>query len=552
MTGSENQDRTEGVDVSIGRRGVLAGVAATVSLAMTRAPAEPIATSTTAIVATSHGPVVGLVSEGIQTFKGLRYAAPPLGPLRFMPPREPSAWTEPASGLFYGAAAMQLASGGSAVSYPGDVGAALGQGMDSPQDILRQHEDCLFLNVWTPALGDGRKRPVMVWLHGGGFNYGSGSWPFYDGHNLAKRHDVVVVTLNHRLNIFGYLELSDLGAPGSGNAGMLDLVAALRWVRDNIAQFGGDPGNVTIFGQSGGGAKVSTLLAMPAAKGLFHRGIIESGPGLRGIPQPAAAAFARTVIKDAGAADLPALQALSADRLLAVAQMRGGGGGFGGLRWGPVVDGKTLPENPFDPVASPLGAGVPVMVGCTANEQTLYNVGQPWWGKLTDVELDEKARLVPGGKGPALVAAFRKLHPDHSPSYLYTDVTGALGAFNGSVLLAERKAAQHAAPVYLYIWEWAAPVDGGILKAPHTMEIPFAFDNIDKGPILLGSAPSTQALARLTSSTWVAFARTGDPNHPQLPHWPPYDADRRSTMIFNIDSRVVDDPNSEVRRILQS
>jgi para-nitrobenzyl esterase len=149
--------------------------------------------------------VIGLVSEGIQTLKGLRYAAPPLGRLRFMPPSEPSAWTEPASGLFYGAAAMQLASGGSAVGYPGDVGAALGQGMDSPQDVVREHEDCLFLNVWTPALGDGRKRPVMVWLHGGGFNYGSGSWPFYDGHNLAKRHDVVVVTLNHRLNIFGYL-----------------------------------------------------------------------------------------------------------------------------------------------------------------------------------------------------------------------------------------------------------------------------------------------------------------------------------------------------------
>jgi para-nitrobenzyl esterase len=186
------------------------------------------------------------------------------------------------------------------------------------------------------------------------------------------------------------------------------------------------------------------------------------------------------------------------------------------------------------------------------NEQTLYNVGQPWWGKLTDAELDDKVKQLPGGKGPALAQAFRKIHPDHSPSYLYTDVTSALGAFGGSVILAERKAAQHAAPVYLYIWEWGAPVDDGILKAPHTMEIPFAFDNVEKAPMLLGAAPSTQALARQASSAWVAFARTGDPNHPALPTWPAYDDARRATMIFNTTSRVVDDPNAPVRQILES
>jgi para-nitrobenzyl esterase len=537
------------MDLNIERRGLLVGAAAAgLGLGWTRGLADPVATAATPVVATSNGPVFGVVSDGVQTFKGVRYGAPPVGPLRFMPPQKPTPWTEPELAQFYGAAAMQLPSGGGAASFPGAVGVALNQGMDPAQDILREHEDCLFLNVWTPALADGRKRPVMVWLHGGGYNYGSGSWPFYDGHNLAKRHDVVVVTLNHRLNVFGYMELSQAGAPGSGNAGMLDLVLALQWVRDNATAFGGDPGNVTVFGQSGGGSKVSTLLAMPAAKGLFHRGVIESGPGLRGIPQAQAAALAATLMKDAGASDLAAMQALPAEDLLAIVRKQGAAG----LRWGPVVDGTVLPANPFDPVASPLGAAVPVMIGCTANEQTLYNVGQPWWGKLTDAELDDKVKQLPGGKGPALAQAFRKIHPDHSPSYLYTDVTSALGAFGGSVILAERKAAQHAAPVYLYIWEWGAPVDDGILKAPHTMEIPFAFDNVEKAPMLLGAAPSTQALARQASSAWVAFARTGDPNHPALPTWPAYDDARRATMIFNTTSRVVDDPNAPVRQILES
>jgi len=534
--------------LNIERRGLLAGAAAVgLGLGWTRALADPTATAATPVVATSNGPVFGVVSDGVQTFKGLRYGAPPVGPLRFMPPQKPKPWTEPALAQFYGAAAMQLASGGGAASFPGVVGVALNQGMDPAQDMLREHEDCLFLNVWTPALGGGRKRPVMVWLHGGGYNYGSGSWPFYDGHNLAKRHEVVVVTVNHRLNVFGYLEATQAGAQGSGNAGMLDLVLALQWVRDNAAAFGGDPGNVTIFGQSGGGAKVSTLLAMPAAKGLFHRGIIESGPGLRGAPQAQAAELTQAVMKAAGVSTLAALQALPAETLAAAVR----GMGAAGLRWGPVVDGGVLPANPFDPAASPIGASVPVMVGCTANEQTLYNVGQPWWGKLTDAELDDKVKQIPGGKGPALVQAFRAIHPDHSPSYLYTDVTTALGAFAGSITLAERKAAQHAAPVYLYVWEWGAPVDHGILKAPHTMEIPFVFDNVATAPILLGSAPSTKALAHQASSTWVAFARTGDPNHPGLPKWPAYDATKRATMIFNTASHVVNDPNAAVRKILQ-
>jgi para-nitrobenzyl esterase len=509
------------------------------------------ATAVTPVVKTSNGPIVGYVSDGVQTFRGVRYGVPPVGALRFAPPKKPDPWRSTSQCLAYQHSAIQLSSGGSAVNFPGDIGPALFQLMEAPEDIVRQSEDCLFLNVWTPQLGAGKPRAVMVWLHGGGFNYGSGSWSVYDGHNLAKNHDVVVVTVNHRLNAFGYLYLGDAGDPAAGNVGMLDLVATLEWVRDNIGEFGGDPCNVTIFGQSGGGAKVSTLLAMPAAQGLIHRAIIESGPGLRGVPKESALANTKAVMKSLGVLDVRALQEVPADKLLAAAS---GSDSTGALRWGPVVDGMILKAHPFDPIAPAQSAGVPVLIGCTKDEATLYNVGYPWWGKLTQSELVEKLKPQFGDKTDRLIAAFRKLRPTDSPSYLYTDVASAAFAFMGSITLAERKAAQNAAPVYMYIWEWGAPLDNGIMRAPHTMEIPFAFDNVDKGPILLGTAESTKKLGKEASSAWTAFARTGDPNKGSvgLPHWPAYDAQARSTMMFDVKSRIEADPYGEVRKIMQA
>jgi para-nitrobenzyl esterase len=250
----------------------------------------PIPVVVTKVVKTTNGDVQGLLKDGVQILKGIRYGAPLVGPLRFMPPAKPKPWKGVADATEFGAPAIQMAPPIS-TSPATDFGRQLATIYPTPAEIKIQNEDCLFLNVWTPALGGGARRPVMVWLHGGGFAYGSGAWPIYDSANLAKKGDVVVVTVNHRLNVFGYLYLGQLGndayAP-SGNAGMLDLVAALQWVRDNVEAFGGDPGNVTIMGESGGGAKVSTLLAMPAAKGLFHRAVIQSGPGLRGVPTDAA------------------------------------------------------------------------------------------------------------------------------------------------------------------------------------------------------------------------------------------------------------------------
>lgn len=501
---------------------------------------------------TTNGPVIGLVTNGVHSFKGVRYGAPPVGALRFAPPQKPAPWTIPADATHTGNAAMQLRSGGSAVVYPGSVGIALEQVYSTPDDIQRQSEDCLFLNVWTPAL-DNKARPVMVWFHGGGFNYGSGSWPAYDGHNLAKRHDVVVVTVNHRLNALGYLYLGAAGGdPNSGNAGQLDLVAVLEWVRDNIAGFGGNPGNVTIFGQSGGGAKVSTLLAMPAAHGLFHRAIIQSGPGLRGAPKDVAADTARQVMTKLGVSDVKALHDVPAQALVDAAAGLQTPGGMGGLRFTPVIDGINLTAHPFDPAAPAQSANIPVMIGCTRDEQTLYNVGFPWWGKIGEAEALAMLKKNPqlGPKADALWAAAKKAYPNDSPSYLYTDIVSKTFAFIGSVTLAERKAAQNTAPVFMYIWNWGAPVENGILRSPHTMEIPFVFDNVDKGPLLLGTEPSTQKLAATASDAWVAFARSGDPNITALPRWPRYDATTRATMMFDLKSEVMNDPNAEFRALM--
>jgi para-nitrobenzyl esterase len=526
--------------LQLGRRHVL-GLGAGLGLAALtgfRALGEPLATGITPVVATSNGPVRGLEVDGVHTFLGLRYGAPPVGPLRFAPPRKPDPWTGPALAIDVGAPAMQVLGGGGAAKFPDEVGAALGQGMNSFEDVVRQHEDCLFINLWSAGLEAG-KRPVMVWLHGGGFSYGSGNWPVYDGHNLAKRHDVVVVTVNHRLNVFGYTDVSGVGGdPSSGNAGMLDIVQVLEWVRDNASQFGGDPGNVTIFGQSGGGGKVSTLQAMPGAHGLFHRAIIESGPSLRAGDQAQAKAATKQLMDKLGVSDLAGLQAVPAEALA-----KAGGG-----RGGPILDGVSIPAHPFDPVANPLSATVPIMIGCTADEMTLYNVGNDWWGKLTEADLLTKLKGMYADKADQLLAIAKKTWPNDSPSYWFTDIASK-GALVGSSRLAERKSAQ-AGGAWLYVWQWREPVDGGLMRAPHTTEIAFAFDNVDTEPMLLGDARSTFQLASLASSVWTTFARTGDPNVQGLPHWPKYDPTNRPTMLFNLESRVENDPYSDIRQIL--
>lgn len=518
-----------------------------------QAEAGPGVPTPTGVVKTRSGPVQGLVEAGVASFKGIPYGAPPIGALRFMPPQPPVPWTEPYDASDFGAPAMQLA-GGTSVVARNDFSFQMHRVFNTPSELKVMNEDCLYLNVWTPGT-DRRKRPVMVWIHGGGFAYGSGSQPIYQCDGLARHFDVVSVSLNHRLNVFGYLNLAEAMGPdyaSSGTVGMQDLVAALRWIHDNIEAFGGDPDNVMIMGQSGGGAKVSTLLAMPSAKGLFHKAAIQSGPGLAlGRPAPAAAG-AKRLLDALGVkpGDRAALEAIPAPRLLEAAAKLGGGPGGGGVGGGPIVDGAVIPRDPFTPDAPAVSADVPILVGWAKDEWTIFTAGEPWFGTMTEADL--QARVKPLGEpGQKLLAALRRAYPSYSPTYLWVQMI-SVRVLQGSEILAERKAAQGRAPVYVYFTSWESPAGGGVFKTPHTMEIPFMLYSFDKVRAFVGPGPEPKQMADQIAGAWVAFARTGRPDHPGIPHWPAFNAATRPVMEFNLKSRVVNDPLSEVRQVLAS
>ncbi|HEX4181865.1 MAG TPA: carboxylesterase family protein, partial [Caulobacteraceae bacterium] len=400
---------------------------------------------------------------------------------------------------------------------------------------------------------------VMVWLHGGGFANGSGGAAMYDGEALARKGDVVIVTVNHRLNAFGYLHLAALmGEPyaQSGAAGMLDIVQVLECVRDNIPAFGGDAGNVTIFGESGGGWKVSLLMAMPSAHGLFHKAIIQSGPGLRATAPEKATTTAGELLKELSIApgDAAGLQAVPTDKLrdaaAAVIARLPADQRLNGFS--PVKDGTAIPGDPFTPTAPAFSADIPLMIGTNKDETTLFMIGDQGFGTYTEEDLQRRAKAAAGDKADALIALFRKLHPDNSPSHLTSDVQTAVGMWSGSITLAERKAAQNAAPVFMYQLTWETPVARGRLKSPHALEIPLVFDNVEMARNFVGRGDEPQVVADQMSSAWLAFAMTGDPNADGGPSWPAYDARTRATMMFDLESRVVEDPNVEVRELLQS
>jgi len=514
----------------------------------------------TKVVKTTNGAVQGLVQGGVQVFKGIRYGAEPVGALRFMPPQKPAPWKEIADATDFGAPAIQMFTGVFA-SPVTDFQRQLSSLLPIPQETKTGNEDCLSLNVWTQGLGDGKKRPVIVWLHGGGFVAGSGAWPVYDGTNLVSKGDAVVVTVNHRLNVLGHLYLGGLAGDvyaKSGNVGMLDVVAALEWVGDNIEAFGGDPGNVTIMGESGGGAKVCVLLAMPDAKGLFHKAIIQSGAALGARPKDAATRLAKGILGElqVNAANVRALQAIPAHAIVSAAfastAKTEGPGMYGFINLSPVVDGVVLPTDPFIPAAPAISANVPIVIGWNKDEMTLFNAGEPWFGKLTETELMERAKQIAGAKSEGLIAAYRKLHPDYTPTYICNLLLSDTAHSSDSITLAERKAAQKAAPVYVYNLVWETPVANQQFKTPHFLDVPFMFNNVEKARVLVGPGPQPEALAKQMSDAWLAFARTGHPDAKIIPHWPPYTAEQRSTMAFDVKSRVIDDPNAEIRKILQS
>jgi para-nitrobenzyl esterase len=517
------------------RRSLLAcGGIGLVALASRRARAQALP-SRGSIVETTAGRVAGLANGQVRIFKGVPYGAPTSGANRFMPPQKPAPWSGVREATTLGPRCPQPATPGLMPEEAIDL------------DYGPMSEDCLYLNVWTTAVDAAAKRPVMVWFHGGGYAVGSGGSVRYDGSNLARKRDVVVVTVNHRLNAFGFLDLSGIGGArfaDSGNVGMLDIVAALEWVRDNIANFGGDPGNVTVFGESGGGGKVSTLMAMPAAKGLFHRAIAQSGVALRSMTADASAATARALLGQLGldAGDLNQIQTIPFERILAALEAARPPLGFG-----PVIDGHALPRHPFDPDAPEISADVPMLLGSNLTERTFFP--DTPLDSIDDAALLGHVKRYTGlgdAEASRLVAAYRKNRADADNTLLY-QLLSADWWMTASVLTqAERKAKRGRAPAYVYHFEKRTPVRDGKLKVPHTLEIAYAFDNIELSTAVTGTGADKQALADMMSAAWTAFARTGDPSIPGL-RWEPYSAERRFVMILDDNPRLELDPYREER-----
>lgn len=513
-------DRVERAIAS--RRLFLGGCAAIASAAL---PANRAFAGASPVVGTSRGRVRGAIERRAHVFRGIPYGAPTGGAGRFLAPEPPARWSGVRDATRFGPSCPQLATPG--------PGAA-----STPS----QDEDCLVLNIWTPGADAGARRPVMVWVHGGGFAVGSGSDPVSDGARLCMRQDVVLVTLNHRLNAFGYLYFGDLAPAGQAvaNPGQLDLTLALQWVRDNIAAFGGDPDTVMVFGHSGGGSKVASLLAMPSAEGLFHRAALQSGFGTYATAPEDGMRITAALFAALGIArgEVDALRAVPAGRLLAGLQQVTRGNPM--LGPGIVADGSVLPQIPFAPGAPPISPGIPMLVGHTATETTVlfppegaFSLDWPGLAAALQGKVREPGPLSNG---------FRRLRPNASPSDLYFAITTEAGMGRNARIVQEKRSVLGQAPCYGYLVDWRSPVNGGKLRAHHGVELPMVFDTVGAFPNLAPRGAEAQALADGMSRRWAAFARTGDPNVAGLPDWPAYSAPRRAMMIFDTPCALSDDP----------
>ena len=515
--------------------GVAAAAAAVLERATVRAHNAEGTPGT--IVETTAGKIRGLQLDRVHAFKGVPYGASAAGSRRFLPPLPVAPWTGVRDAFTLGSRSPQ----GSATYVP-EWQPLTGQEVPG--------EECLHLNVWTPSPSTGGRRPVMVWLHGGGYTGGSPGAIPYDGANLARRHDVVVVSITHRVNAFGFLYLKDLGGPryaDASNAGMKDIIAGLEWVRDNVARFGGDPRNVTIFGQSGGAGKVSTLLGMPAAQGLFHRAAAQSGSAVTSMPPGVATRNAEGFLARLGVkpTELHKLTTLPLAQLIEAVQPANGG-----FAAAPVVDGESLPHDVFNPEATALSSNIPLLIGSTETEVT-WSVGTDY---TPPADIDalrarvQKSLHTDAGHAGTIVAAARSARPRASLLDLALIIeTDASGFRTGVDLQAERKAARGDAAVYMYRFDWYSPVSSGRLRAMHCMDIPFVFETIDECQSIVGSEPDRRGLADRMSGAWVAFARTGNPNHALLPKWERFTAASRQTMMFGRECRLLNDPYREER-----
>jgi len=548
---------------SINRRTVLrSAAAAAVSAAAGRrifalagqlTPQEA-ATNGVPVAKTRYGSIRGTLEDGIRVFRGVPYGAD-TAPVRFQAPLPPTPWTSVKSCDAFTTRAPQLTAlhGLQAIDSAPSLGSAGSTPAGAPPRIAPesgvQSEDCLHLNVFTPALRDHRKRPVLVYFHGGAYNNGSVNSALYDGKRLCQRGDVVVVTVNHRLNAFGFLYLAAIDPkqfPDSGNVGMLDLVLALKWVRENITEFGGDPSRVLIFGQSGGGAKCATLMAMPPAHSLFHRVMTMSGQQVKGASIEIASKRTESMLAKLGVtpANLADLKTMPWEKIQAAAATSSD--------WLPVVDGVTLSRDPFTPDAPPLSAVVPMILGNTHDETSVAAPATLTWDDAPAALRNAVAIYLGPYSAEQVIAKYRAIYPEKSPIDVVIAAATAFRAWPGQVLEAERRAANPASQPHTWVYQmnWHRDTPGA--RAVHTIDIPFMFDNLSAAPGQIGSSPedlaAAQPLADVMSGMLIHYAATGNPNHPGLPDWPVYDLNARKTMIWDNSPHVEQDPRGEERR----
>ena len=492
---------------------------------------------TNLVAQTSSGKVKGeLETTGILAFKGIPYAKPPVGKLRFKPPQPPEPWSDTFKAVMFGPVAPQTEN---------QIGSATTQ---------EQSEDCLSLNVWTP-MADNKHRPVMVWIHGGGFTNGSGSDEWYDGSTFSERGDVVVVTLNYRLGALGFLYLGGVGGPEyakSGNLGLLDQVAALKWVRDNIAAFGGDPDNVTIFGESAGSMSVCTLMGIPAARGLFHKAIAESGALNLVNNVNYASGVTRQFMSYAGVTDIAGLLSLTTKQIIKAQSDLLDREGRVGTPLGPVIDGSVLPEPPLHAIAKGSAAKVDFLTGTNLDEVRFWLIAVPL---LAVAPIQTAANYMPmlskalGAYTNAIAASYKARRPKATDGDVTMAIMTDVMFRVPQIRVVEAQSAEQP-KTFMYLFTWPSPVHDGILGSCHALELPFVFNHLHATNTVefMGNNPP-QKLADMMQDTWIAFAKTGDPNHKGMPYWPAYNTQTRATMILNANPSVKNDPYSEDRQV---
>jgi len=482
------------------------------------------------VVDTVYGKVRGMNVAGIMTFRGIRYGATTAGGNRFMPPVKPAPWKDVYDAFAYGPASPQT---------PGDPTDGYVQSVDWDAHVKSGiSEDCLFLNIWTPAVNDNVARPVFFYIHGGGFTNGSGGITF-DGDPLARMGNAVVVTVNHRLGPFGFLDLGQ--ATGSakfssaGVAGMLDLVAALEWVRDNIARFGGDPGSVMIFGQSGGGSKVSTLMVMPSAKGLFHKALVQSGSTLTLGSRERNTAQTEKLMSELGISKTKpeAIQKIQWTTILEAKANTG---------FGPIVDGVVIPKNPFDPEAPEISADVPLIVGYTREDSGIRDLSV---AEITEEGLIKWCQETYKDNGSLILTTYREVYPNATAVQIQSRIRTDANTRKRATQMVERKSRQKRGNAYLYLMEWPSPAYEGRFGAVHGVDLGLVLGNPRN--LIAGNTLEARRMAEIVGSAVVAFGKTGDPNCNKIPFWPAYNTESRATMIFNQECRVENDPTKELR-----